>query len=357
MPSSTPSQLTLFQRLYPNLRLSPCTVFRIAGILPIVLVLALQFLAYITAVPGTLLPLYSLYPILSSFLLLLFHYFFLNTLFNYLLLVIVDPGTVPEDWHAPPPPPPTSYRKPLTEEQITLLRSQYPPFPHAHLMQERLHSGQLRYCHICKAYKPDRAHHCSVCRRCILRMDHHCIFINNCVAHGNHKFFLSFVINAFLGCLQITIVSLPTFLQILSITPTSSIPHHAKWNPLHLMSQFTVRFSVSQFSTASHISLKLQTIVMVGYITTSAFSFALSIFVMMHIYLLVKGRTTIEMYELTDPVRAPQIIAYDLGAKRNFRHVCGPVPLCWLLPTRAYVEGDGLHYETSALSARPTFEV
>lgn len=85
---------------------------------------------------------------------------------------------------------------------------------------------------------------------------------------------------------------------------------------------------------------------MIGYITSTAFAFALAIFVILHFYLVAKGRTTIELYEITDPTRAGRVAEYDLGFRKNFRKVCGRVPLCWFLPTRAYVEGDGVSYET-----------
>ncbi|KPA83824.1 hypothetical protein ABB37_02032 [Leptomonas pyrrhocoris] len=49
--------------------------------------------------------------------------------------------------------------------------------------------GSLRFCGICRQYKPDGSHHCSRCRRCVDNMDHHCIFLNNCVGRRNYKFF------------------------------------------------------------------------------------------------------------------------------------------------------------------------
>lgn len=88
---------------------------------------------------------------------------------------------------------------------------------------------------------------------------------------------------------------------------------------------------------------------MVGYITTSSFAFALAIFVMLHFYLIAKGRTTIEMYELGDPIRARRVLQYDLGLAKNISSVCGTVPLCWFFPTRAFIEGDGTRWERREL--------
>jgi palmitoyltransferase len=55
-------------------------------------------------------------------------------------------------------------------------------------------NGELRFCKKCQARKPDRAHHCSTCRRCVLKMDHHCPWLATCVGLRNQKAFLLFLI-------------------------------------------------------------------------------------------------------------------------------------------------------------------
>ena len=104
-----------------------------------------------------------------------------------------------------------------------------------------------------------------------------------------------------------------------------------------------------QFANLQGMSSTLKTLAMVGYITSIAFAFALAIFVILHLYLVAKGRTTIEMYELTDQMRAARVLEYDLGFAKNFRKVFGSVPFWWFFPTRVYVEGDGLDYERRTL--------
>lgn len=415
-------------RWFPGVRLFPCTALRLAGMLPVVLVLIIHALAYITVVPGTLLPLLSSFPYSGSALLLFFHLVFISTVANYLLLVLIDPGSVPEDWKAPPPPtffharhiprqrpvlppthtqstppapnaqlqaPVTSESNPVVQEPPeasssthfpidlaaaatsitpsatnTSLQKTFNNFRYSHLMNERTYEGYLRYCRICKAYKPDRSHHCSVCRRCILRMDHHCVFVNNCVSFYNHKFFVSFVTYAFIGCIIVSVLSFPTFADIVSVpearvakTPALlKVFMASKWNHLgtalranwnkavRTINPSASRMSLTHLSAAPHLPSFMKTLVMVGYITSGAFAFALGIFVALHLYLAAKGRTTIEMYELTDPVRAPLVAQYDLGVRQNIRKVCGNVPLCWFFPTRAFIEGDGLSYERKQTS-------
>eukprot|EP00173_Palmaria_palmata_P002121 Plantae.Rhodophyta-Palmaria_palmata.ctg23030.p2 GENE.Plantae.Rhodophyta-Palmaria_palmata.ctg23030~~Plantae.Rhodophyta-Palmaria_palmata.ctg23030.p2 ORF type:complete len:143 (-),score=10.21 Plantae.Rhodophyta-Palmaria_palmata.ctg23030:96-524(-) len=86
----------------------------------------------------------------------------------------------------------------------------------------------------------------------------------------------------------------------------------------------------------------------VGYILTSAFSFALAIFVIFHGYLVARGRTTIEMYDIADPTQAARIARYNLGARENVRLVFGQFKSHWPLPTRYGIEGDGLGYSRTA---------
>lgn len=265
--------------------------------------------------------------------------------------------------------------EPDSDEAETLLRRlsegkapSKPPdsvFRHADLMHERSYDGSLRYCRMCASYKPDRAHHCSVCRRCILRMDHHCVFVNNCVSFYNHKFFVSFIGYAFIGCLFVAVVAFPTFAAVLSAKPRLvKAPQKGGWDVVRLLGSgvdFCVgvlrRAKFSEYANLDEMSPALKTLALVGYITSGAFAFALAIFVGLHFYLVAKGRTTIEMYELTDPTRATRVLEYDLGAAKNFRKVFGTVPLCWFFPTRAYVEGDGLTYERRVLPDRAAFAV
>ncbi|KAI0564645.1 DHHC palmitoyltransferase [Gracilaria domingensis] len=336
------------RRLYPKLRLAPCTKMRAAGFIPVIFVLGLETMAYITAVPGALVPLYSRFPIPSTILLIVFHFIFINVVINYLLLVFVDPGSPPDHWSASPPPTFQRYRSRKsedTERQNLLHYDSEATFPYAHLMKERTYEGHLRYCRFCSAYKPDRSHHCSVCRRCILRMDHHCVFVNNCVSFYNHKFFIAFVTYAFLGCLNVAIVAFPTFIDLISLTPSTASNFRSDHLAIITERLVSLRFSTGHFSVADQLQEPLKTTAMIGYITTSAFSFALGVFVSMHFYLTAKGRTTIEMYEVTDPLRAPYVMQYDLGVAKNFKSVCGSRPIWWLFPTRAYVEGDGLSFE------------
>ncbi|KAF2262842.1 palmitoyltransferas-like protein PFA3 [Lojkania enalia] len=61
-------------------------------------------------------------------------------------------------------------------------------------------TGDIRFCKKCQTKKPDRAHHCSTCKRCVLKMDHHCPWLATCVGLRNYKPFLLFLIYLTLFC-------------------------------------------------------------------------------------------------------------------------------------------------------------
>lgn len=69
----------------------------------------------------------------------------------------------------------------------------------------------IRKCVKCQPphFKPDRTHHCSRLGQCVLAMDHFCAFANTTVGFYNRKFFVLFLVYAFVS----TVLFLVTFVE------------------------------------------------------------------------------------------------------------------------------------------------
>lgn len=85
----------------------------------------------------------------------------------------------------------------------------------------RNYTGLIRFCEKCNCIKPDRCHHCSQCGHCILKMDHHCPWVNNCVGFSNYKYFLLFLLYAWLYCIYVAGTSLEFFIKFWSVSKHS----------------------------------------------------------------------------------------------------------------------------------------
>jgi hypothetical protein len=62
--------------------------------------------------------------------------------------------------------------------------------PSVSVVETKKRNGNRRICRWCNVIKPDRCHHCRECNECTLKMDHHCPWLDNCIGWGNHKYFI-----------------------------------------------------------------------------------------------------------------------------------------------------------------------
>ena len=176
-----------------------------------------------------------------------------------------------------------------------------------------------RYCLICNAFKPERAHHCSICNICVLNMDHHCPWVNNCIGFYNRKFFMQLLF--YVCCLVIYYdISLSYFIFNLVI------------------GLFKKKFD--------YIDFLHDAVVIICYLVIVIFTFIIIIFFKFHINMVLKNSTTIESL---DKEHAIENEKFNIGRKENWNQVFGTNKLFWFLPyvdKRGAPDGDGLNWKT-----------
>ncbi|KAJ0758717.1 putative protein S-acyltransferase [Helianthus annuus] len=229
---------------------------------------------------------------------------------SYIMVVINDPGSVPENW------------KPPSQENLEAGPDDNTSASTSVDVPENRQA--LGYCRHCRNGKPPRCHHCSVCQRCVLKMDHHCVWVVNCVGARNYKFFLLFLLYTFLETTLDVIVLLPSFMKFFK----EATGHTNSASDLALtfltfgnnfpgrIYDFLCKFPL--FLTHMHFDAVLNV----------AFALSLLFFIIMHASLLSSNTTSIEVYEKKGVVRWK----YDLGRKKNFEQVFGTRKALWLLP-------------------------
>lgn len=163
----------------------------------------------------------------------------------------------------------------------------------------RTNSQLWRWCSICKAAKPPRAHHCRMCGTCYLRHCHHCPALSRCVGQNNYPFYWRFIAAACTGSL------------FLALTCALVLRNSSGNLPSALMDLL--------FFTA-----------------VIAVSVAVSILVLLvwHLYLIYTGQTTIECYENWAVRRSGATPSswtrwggpFDKGFRLNIRDAFGDPP-------------------------------
>jgi palmitoyltransferase ZDHHC2/15/20 len=256
-------------------------------------------------------------------------------------------------------------------------------------------NGEIRFCKKCQARKPDRAHHCSTCRRCVLKMDHHCPWLATCIGLRNHKAFLLFLIYTTLFCWYAFAVSgtwvwaeivnntqyidtlMPINFIILSVVSGIIglvVGAFTGWHILlasrgqttieclektrylsPLKKQYVAQHSGQglQLPRYGQQLLDIHANALPGItrpeegeeLRTNHLDGARPVHMSYNENEQYRARKRYEEYlDEEDSAKLPN--AFDLGAKKNLRHLFGPSPLLWFLPI-CNTTGDGWSWEPS----------
>lgn len=213
---------------------------------------------------------------------------------SYFQTMFTDPGGIPLEWHS-------------KVEQSQHLSNFYPK------------------CRRTELFKPPRSFYDQLSGRVILNLDHYCPWVNNAVGFFNRKFFVLFVLYAWLGCSQAALLLLPFGGGALGLSGEGRalVPIKKK--------------RVDSTRVVDDFGNEVLTIM--AFVFSLAFSFALLFFVGSHFYMVLKNMTSVQRWD--------ESRRFDLGYRRNWEQTFGRNPFFWFLPV--YAEGpvgDGVHWLT-----------
>lgn len=173
----------------PSQRLASFGMTRIVGCLMVGVVLAIMY-----GIVSSVFYHYKAYWLVRvdiSVLLILFSITGVLLVVSYLQTCLTEPGQVPLEWHS----------------KIAQMQQAKRGLEDGRNHEDWTHD--YAQCRRSKLYKPPRASFDMMTYKLVLNMDHFCPWVNNCVGFFNRKFFVLFLIYAFIGCLMACIMLFP----------------------------------------------------------------------------------------------------------------------------------------------------
>ncbi|ELP94744.1 zinc finger protein DHHC domain containing protein, putative [Entamoeba invadens IP1] len=170
----------------------------------------------------------------------------------------------------------------------------------------------FRKCKRCHHNKPERTHHCSQCKACVLKMDHHCPWLGTCVGYRNHKFFVLFLVYAFITSLIVMI--------------------------------FSASFAINFFVRNNSFDLRSVPDIFQFFVGT-IFIFSSGSMLCVQVPIVLTNTTTIDRdsFYICSTQASRQANQYDLGTANNIKMFFGKNFLKAIVPIFS-TEGDGMHW-------------
>lgn len=162
------------------------------------------------------------------------------------------------------------------------------------------------WCSICKADKPERAHHCSACGRCVLKMDHHCVFVDNCIGLHNYRLFLYLLFDA---------LCVASF-QVFGLLP----------QVFQIVVQRLIRYVDVEMAEMKRPDILPQLHVIAAFLSASLTLWMVGTLLFAHVQQVLCNSTTIEEMAQASIIAPRQCGPYDRGALENFAEVFGRPP-------------------------------
>ncbi|KAH0656179.1 hypothetical protein KY285_031061 [Solanum tuberosum] len=101
-----------------------------------------------------------------------------NVFANLIMVSVIDPGIIPRNNESPSPESTQNGR--VRSKRVFVNGSEL----------------KLKYCRICKIYRPARSCHCIVCDNCVDNFDHHCPWIGQCIGLRNYRLYVLLLVIA-----------------------------------------------------------------------------------------------------------------------------------------------------------------
>jgi DHHC palmitoyltransferase len=216
-----------------------------------------------------------------------------NVAFNYAMVLVMSPGrpqptdaeSPAEACHLPRACPGANPQPAGLQPDIGHFSREGDPEDHVTPGPYLTSSQRWRWCKICRAPKPPRAHHDRVTGACVLQMCHYCPAVSKCVGLWNYQFFARFIMYTWVGTLYCAV--------------------SCAWMQAHL--------------PAAVLQSWRGDFVFFGAVGAAAIGVAVGVLGAFHIYLICTGQTTIECFENWTARRAGLITKppFDAGIRAN----------------------------------------